>query len=239
MSEKIVIDLNDPIWEAPSCRQSYRKVDDSGNECFCATGKLAKYLNKWSYITIDIQKAKDVLGWEEFYEVISINDRLNNPTEVSHRLALKRMFELLAKNPNVDLIPKNKVVDVAGIKVYVDDSLPKNTAVIFDANQQLTEIKVDAEDNKDLIESFKKEMSKPFSMAVVDKVGMIWNNKSMKKEELTVGQFLKRERERLGLSISQLSARSGVGKSTISETENGVHTPTLNTVAKLVTALNN
>jgi transcriptional regulator with XRE-family HTH domain len=49
---------------------------------------------------------------------------------------------------------------------------------------------------------------------------------------------VRRERERLGLSVSELAKRAGVAKSTLSQLEAGVGNPSLETLWALATALN-
>lgn len=55
--------------------------------------------------------------------------------------------------------------------------------------------------------------------------------------ETTVADFVKQNRERLNVSMSKLSKVSGVGQATISETENGISVPRLNTLTKLLSGL--
>lgn len=54
---------------------------------------------------------------------------------------------------------------------------------------------------------------------------------------MPVKNKLRECRERLGWSQEQLAAKSGVGRSTISEAEAGTHTPTLAAALKLSRAL--
>lgn len=48
---------------------------------------------------------------------------------------------------------------------------------------------------------------------------------------------LKRERERVGLSVSELAKRAGLAKSTLSQLENGMGNPSLETIWSLATTL--
>ncbi|WP_372346294.1 helix-turn-helix domain-containing protein [Streptomyces sp. KL116D] len=52
-----------------------------------------------------------------------------------------------------------------------------------------------------------------------------------------VGRRLKALRQAVGLSLSELARRSGVGKGTLSELESGLRNPTLETLYALTTAL--
>ena len=55
---------------------------------------------------------------------------------------------------------------------------------------------------------------------------------------LTVGSFVKSERVKKGFSIPEVSKMAGVSVSTVSETENDIHLPKLNTLVKMLNALN-
>lgn len=54
---------------------------------------------------------------------------------------------------------------------------------------------------------------------------------------ITIGEFVKMERQRTGKSIRDISKTSGVSTSTISETENNVHTPKIKTLVKILGAI--
>lgn len=55
---------------------------------------------------------------------------------------------------------------------------------------------------------------------------------------LQLATALRRERERLGLSLTETAKRAGVGKSTLSQLENGNGNPSIETLWALATALN-
>lgn len=61
--------------------------------------------------------------------------------------------------------------------------------------------------------------------------------KTKQQTTTSLGEFLSKERSRAGLSMSRLSKLSGVGQATISETENGVHTPRLSTLVRMLQAI--
>lgn len=54
---------------------------------------------------------------------------------------------------------------------------------------------------------------------------------------MEIGEFVKQNRTRLGVSMGKLSKTTGVGQATISETESGVSVPRVSTLAKLLTGL--
>lgn len=58
------------------------------------------------------------------------------------------------------------------------------------------------------------------------------------KNEIKVIYNVKRHREIQGLTLDQLSALSGIGKSTISELENNKSHPTMLTLLSIAKALN-
>lgn len=52
-----------------------------------------------------------------------------------------------------------------------------------------------------------------------------------------IGTVIRNERESKGLSLTDLAKKAKVGKSTLSELESNKHTPTFNTLSKVVKAL--
>jgi DNA-binding XRE family transcriptional regulator len=172
---KVVVDLNHPVWDAPGCRGRL-----SRDGVYCATGKLLVAIGMEHALHDPDGDAysplEDLLGEDKTWEIIAINDRLNNPTQESHELAIKTMLEHLRKLPNVEIKEKEEEM-----------------------------------------------LNTPVRIANV-------RSKSL-------GDVIKERREELGLTLSQVSKMSGVGKTTIHDLENGKSNSKFSTLAKVVQAL--
>lgn len=59
----------------------------------------------------------------------------------------------------------------------------------------------------------------------------------MKTSTITIGEFVRREREKVGMSIKDVSTSSGLSTSTISETENNIHTPRVSTLMRMLNSI--
>lgn len=55
-----------------------------------------------------------------------------------------------------------------------------------------------------------------------------------KAKTITIGELIRKERERKCMTITEVANISGVSTSTISETENNVHTPKVGTLIKIL-----
>lgn len=112
MAEKFVVDLNDPIWDAPSTIAS----GTNGKGAYCVLGKLCVALkmspHNWSSLS-----EKGVLTRSERNKAYELNDKSGEretkylPNNEAHKVALDFLFDTLRNNPKVKVIEKKSAFE--------------------------------------------------------------------------------------------------------------------------------